>query len=64
LRQVDANDGRLPRKQNQNASRRNVVLKIETYNRLERYLVELVKRKGVPRVSFDEAINELLDRVG
>jgi len=64
LHHEDPNDGRLPRKQNKNASRRNVVLKIETYNRLERYLVELVKRKGVPRVSFDEAINELLDRVG
>jgi len=54
----------LARKQKANMSRRNVVLKIETYNRLEKYLVELVKRKGVPRVSFDEAINELLDRVG
>jgi len=55
---------KLARKQKANMSRRNVVLKIETYNRLEKYLVELVKRKGVPRVSFDEAINELLDRVG
>jgi len=54
----------LARKQKENASRRNVVLKIQTYNRLEKYLVELVKRKGVPRISFDDAINELLNRAG
>jgi len=64
LHTFDADDDALPRKQKENASRRNVVLKIETYTRLEKYLVELVKKKGVPRVSFDEAINELLDRVG
>jgi hypothetical protein len=41
---------------------RNVVLKISTYDRLEKFLVELVKAKETPRVSFDDAINELLDR--
>jgi hypothetical protein len=41
---------------------RNVVLKIATYNRLQKFLVLLVREKGIPRISFDEAINELLDR--
>lgn len=54
----------MARRQKANASRRNVVLRIETYNRLEKYLVELVKRRGIPRISFDEAINELLDGAG
>jgi hypothetical protein len=46
------------------AKHRNVVLKISTYDRLQRFLVDLVKRRGTPRVSFDEAIAELLDRAG
>jgi hypothetical protein len=41
---------------------RNVVLKIETYRRLQSFLVELVKAREMPRITFDEAINELLDR--
>jgi len=46
-----------------NATHRNVVLKIGTYNRLQKFLVDLVKERGTPRVSFDEAITALLDRV-
>jgi hypothetical protein len=45
-----------------NTTHRNVVLKISTYDRLQRFLVDLVKDRGTPRVSFDEAIAELLDR--
>jgi hypothetical protein len=52
------------RKQNSNVSNRNIVLKIKTYDRLQKFLVELVKEKGVLRISFDQAINELLDRNG
>jgi len=44
------------------AVHRNVVLKITTYERLQRFLVDLVSKRGTPRVSFDEAITELLDR--
>jgi len=47
-----------PRK---DVSKRNVALKIETYSRLERFLLEVMKMKGSPRVTFDEAINFLLD---
>ena len=42
-------------------SKRNIVLKIETYNRLEKFLLEVMKRKGSPRVTFDEAVNFLLN---
>ena len=45
-----------------NATHRNVVLKISTYNRLQRFLIDLVRKRGRPRVSFDEAIAELLHR--
>ena len=50
------------RKQNAKATHRNIVLKIKTYDRLQKFLVELVKEKGVLGISFDQAINELLDR--
>lgn len=42
-------------------SKRNIVLKIETYSRLEKFLIELMKSKESQRVSFDEAVNTLLD---
>jgi|GEM_PF-1120462 len=41
--------------------KRNVVLKMETYERLQRYLLELIQKRKTPRVTFDEAINALLD---
>lgn len=49
-----------PRKNN--VTTRNVVLKIATYNRLQKFLVQLVREREIPRISFDDAINELLDR--
>lgn len=48
-------------KSRKEVSKRNIVLKIETYNRLERFLLEVMKVKGSPRVTFDEAVNFLLD---
>jgi len=41
--------------------KRNVVLKIETYERLERFKVQLISEKNNSRLSFDDAINNLLD---
>jgi hypothetical protein len=49
-----------PRKNDVTA--RNIVLKIGTYNRLQKFLIQLVREREIPRVSFDDAINELLDR--
>lgn len=37
------------------------MLKIETYERLEKYKVQLISEKGNPRLTFDDAINNLLD---
>ena len=51
------------RKQNAVAKTRNVVLKIKTYDRLEQYKVELVKRKRDPKVTYDDVINDLLDNM-
>lgn len=47
-------------KRNEVAKTRNVVLKIQTYNRLERYKIELIKRKEDPKVTYDDVINDLL----
>ncbi len=42
---------------------RNVVLKIETYERLEKYKIQLINEKGKSQLSYDEVINSLLDKV-
>ena len=44
-------------------TKRNVVLKIETYDRLEKYKIRLISEKGNSRLTFDEVINTLLDNV-
>jgi len=41
--------------------KRNIVLKIETYERLEKYKVRLISEKGDSRLTFDDAVNTLLD---
>ena len=41
--------------------KRNIVLRMETYERLQRYLLELIQKRGNPKITFDEAINALLD---
>ena len=43
--------------------KRNIVVKIETYERLEKYKIKLINEKGTPQLSFDEVVNSLLDRV-
>jgi len=48
-------------KSRKKVSKRNIALKIETYNRLEKFLLEVIKTKGSPWVTFDEAVNFLLD---
>jgi hypothetical protein len=41
---------------------RNVVLKIETYNRLDKYKIRLISEKDDSKLTFDDVINELLDK--
>lgn len=43
---------------------RNVVLKIKTYERLEKYKIQLITEKGTSQLSYDDVINSLLDKVG
>jgi hypothetical protein len=42
--------------------KRNVVLKIETYERLEKYKIKLIGKKGDSRLTFDDVINDLLEK--
>jgi len=44
--------------------KRNVVLKIETYDKLEKYKIKLISEKGDSRITFDDVINNLLDKIG
>lgn len=46
-----------------NVEKRNIMVKIETYDRLEKYKIKLINEKGSPNLSFDEVISFLLDRV-
>lgn len=50
-----------PRSQRNGVKKRNVVLRIETYQRLQKYLLELMQKRGDPRITFDDAIATLLD---
>ena len=44
--------------------KRNVALKIETYERLEKYKIKLMSEKEDSRLTFDDVINALLDKLG
>jgi len=43
------------------ATRRNVVLKIDTHTRLKQFLLELQNRRKDPNLSMDDAVSALLD---
>jgi hypothetical protein len=49
--------------QRQTVGKRNIVLKIDTYKRLEKYKIKLINEKGTSQLSYDDVINALLDRV-
>lgn len=44
-------------------AKRNVVLKIETYERLDKYKIKLMSEKEDSKLTYDDAINDLLDKV-
>jgi len=50
-----------PKPRKRGVKKRNIVLRIDTYERLQKYLVELIQRRGDPRITFNEAISALLD---
>jgi len=43
-------------------TKRNVVLKIETYERLDKYKIKLMNEKGDSKLTFDDIIKDLLDK--
>lgn len=43
-------------------TKRNIALKIETYDKLEKYKIKLMSEKGDSRIAFDDVINFLLDK--
>jgi len=42
--------------------KRNVVLKIKTYHRLEKHKIKLITEKNDSHLTFDDVINSLLDK--
>jgi len=40
---------------------RNVRLSIETYTKLDKYLLELIQKRGDRRLSLDDAIKSLIE---
>ena len=40
---------------------RNVRLSIETYNKLDTYLLEIIQKKGDRRLSLDDAVKSLME---
>ena len=50
----------MPKPRSSHVRRRNIALKIETYERLEKFLLELSRERG-KRLTFDDAVKALLD---
>jgi hypothetical protein len=42
--------------------KRNIVLKIETYEKLEKYKAKLIGKRGDSRLTFDDVINDLITK--
>ncbi len=49
------------KKRKNNVEYRNIRLSIETYNRLDKYLLELMQKRADTRVSLDDAIKSLIE---
>jgi hypothetical protein len=49
------------RARSENRTSRNVVLKSETYERLDKYKVKLMGERNKSNVTYDDVINELLE---
>jgi hypothetical protein len=49
------------RQRKKNIQFRNVRLSIETYKKLDKYLIELIEKEGHRHISLDEAIKSLIE---
>lgn len=45
-----------------NVKKRNITLKIETYKKLEKHKIALMGATSDSRITFDDVINDLLDK--
>jgi hypothetical protein len=45
----------------QDVEYRNVHLSIDTYKKLDKYLLELIQKRGDRHISLDEAVKSLID---
>lgn len=45
-----------------NVSKRNIALKIETYDKLESHKIKIMSEKQDSKITFDDVINDLLDK--
>lgn len=43
--------------------KRNIVLKLDTYERLDRYKIKLINERDTSQLSYDDVISSLLDKV-
>ncbi|MFH0897320.1 MAG: hypothetical protein V1850_04650 [Candidatus Bathyarchaeota archaeon] len=50
-------------KMREKVSKRNISLNIKTYEKLDKYKIKLMSEKENSKLSFDDIINDLLDRV-
>ena len=53
----------MAQKRKENVPNRNIRLKIETYEKLQKYLLNLMQEKGTPWLTLDDAVNSLLEGV-
>ena len=54
--------GILDKQPNQKPSYRNIRLKIFTYKKLEKFKIRLMSQKGDSKITFNDVINDLLDK--
>ena len=51
----------LAKQRKQGIEYRNVSLSIDTYQKLDKYLLELIEKRGDRHISLDEAIKSLIE---
>ena len=51
----------MPKQRKQTVEYRNIRLSIDTYQKLDKYLIELVEKKADRHITLDEAIKTLID---
>jgi hypothetical protein len=51
----------MAKQRKQSVEYRNVRLSIDTYKKLDKYLIELIQKKGDRHISLDEAIKSLIE---